>query len=100
VQPQTSPASRRGGKDGGCSVGTGRRRHQDEAAKDEEGDATPDLLLKYLNATLATYVRGQMKHLKDVSEILAKTPENHCKNILNIQIKHLKHMCETYVTSK
>jgi hypothetical protein len=27
-----------------------------QAAEGEEGDATPDLLLKYLDATLATYM--------------------------------------------
>jgi DNA-binding MltR family transcriptional regulator len=44
-----------------------------------------------------------MKHLKHASETLTKTPKNtwnHCKNIHNIQIKHLQHMCETYATSK
>jgi hypothetical protein len=29
---------------------------QGEAAEDEERDATPDLLLKYSDATLTTYV--------------------------------------------
>ena len=38
--------------------------------------------------------------LQHPSETLAKTHENHCKNISNIQIKHLQHMCETYATSK
>jgi hypothetical protein len=38
-------------------VGDGwRRRHRDEVAKGEEGDGTPDLLLKYPGATLAIYV--------------------------------------------
>jgi hypothetical protein len=32
------------------------RRHQGEAIEGEEGDATPDLLLKHPNTTLATYV--------------------------------------------
>jgi hypothetical protein len=32
------------------------RRHRGEAAKGEERDTTPDLLLKYPDATLATYV--------------------------------------------
>jgi hypothetical protein len=31
--------------------------------KIEEGDATSDLLLKHLDATLVTYVGRQMKHL-------------------------------------
>jgi len=33
-----------------------RRRHQGEAAEGEEGNATLDLLLKHLDAILATYV--------------------------------------------
>jgi hypothetical protein len=33
-----------------------RKRHRSEAAEGEEGDATPDLLLKQRDATLATYV--------------------------------------------
>jgi hypothetical protein len=33
-----------------------RRRHQGEAVEGEEVDATPDLLLKHLDTTLATYV--------------------------------------------
>jgi hypothetical protein len=44
-----------------------------------------------------------MKHLKYASETLAKTHEKHLKtiaNILNIQIKHLQHMCETFATSR
>jgi hypothetical protein len=44
-----------------------------------ERNATPDLLLKHLDATLATYVSRQMKHSKYSSETLAKTPQNHCK---------------------
>jgi hypothetical protein len=44
-----------------------------------ERDATPDLLLKHLDTTLATYVSSQMKHLKHASETLAKTPQNHYK---------------------
>jgi hypothetical protein len=40
----------------GCLAGAGRRRHRDEVAEGEEGDATPDLLLKYSDATLTTYV--------------------------------------------
>jgi hypothetical protein len=32
------------------------RRHQGEVVEDEEGDATPDLLLKHPDTTLATYV--------------------------------------------
>jgi hypothetical protein len=41
-----------------------------------ERDATPDLLLKHLDATLTTYISRQMKH---TSKTLAKTPPNHCK---------------------
>jgi hypothetical protein len=32
------------------------RRHQGEAGEGEEGDVTPDLLLKHPDITLATYV--------------------------------------------
>jgi hypothetical protein len=44
-----------------------------------------DLLLKHLDATLATYKRRQMKHLKHASETLdkknhQKTLENRCKH--------------------
>jgi hypothetical protein len=52
--------------------------------------------LKHPDAIVATYKRRQIKHLKQVSETLAKTPEEHLKiiaNICNIQIKHL----QTYV---
>jgi hypothetical protein len=38
--------------------------------------ATPDLLLKHLDATLETYNRRQIKHLKHASETLKK----HLKN--------------------
>jgi hypothetical protein len=42
---------------GGCPAGAERRRrHRGMATNSEEGDATPDLLLKYSDATLATYV--------------------------------------------
>jgi hypothetical protein len=37
--------------------------------------ATTDLLLKHPYATVATYKRRQMKHLKHASETLTKTPE-------------------------
>jgi hypothetical protein len=46
--------------------------------------ATLDLLLKHLDATVATYKRKQMKHLKQASETLAKTSEKHLKTIANI----------------
>jgi hypothetical protein len=41
----------------GCPADAGkRRRHRGEVAEGEEGDVIPDLLLKNLDATLATYV--------------------------------------------
>jgi hypothetical protein len=49
---------------------------------------TPNLLLKHLDATVTTYKRRQMKHLKQTSETLAKTPENIYK------------LLQTYVTSR
>jgi hypothetical protein len=45
-----------------------RRRHQGEAAENEERDATPDLLLKYPDTTLAIY------------EIFKTCVRNICKN--------------------
>jgi hypothetical protein len=53
-----------------------------------ERDATPDLLLKHPDATLATYVWGQMKYLKHASETLTKTLENH--------VKHIQHSDKTF----
>jgi hypothetical protein len=51
--------------------------HRGEATEgEEEEDATPDLLLKHSDATLATYVLRLMKHLKHASETLVKTPKN------------------------
>jgi hypothetical protein len=41
----------------------------------EEENATPDLLLKYSDATLATYILRLMKHLKHESKTLIKTPK-------------------------
>jgi hypothetical protein len=38
---------------GGCPAGA-ERRHRGEAAESEEGNATPDLLLKHPDATHAT----------------------------------------------
>jgi hypothetical protein len=38
--------------------------------------AAPDLLLKHPDATVATYKRRLMKHLKQAYETLAKTSEN------------------------
>jgi hypothetical protein len=57
--------------------------------------AAPDLLLKHLDATVVTYKRRQMKHLKQASETLAKrlkTFENHCKHM-----QHPKKQLQTYV---
>jgi hypothetical protein len=66
--------SRRVGGGGGCPTGTGRRREDTEAKvrqeKYEDKDATPNLLLKHPDATLATYVLRQMKHMKHASETL------------------------------
>jgi hypothetical protein len=71
----TSIEKRRGGDE--CPVGTGRRRrHGGEAEESKEGDTTPDLRLKHLNTTVATYVLRQMKYLKHAFETIAKTPEN------------------------
>ena len=59
--------------------------------------ATPDLLLKHPDATLATYKKDRwntwnmcLKHVKKHMKNIA--------NIRNIQIKRLQHMCETYAT--
>ena len=97
-------ASRRGGGHGECPAGAGKmRRHQGKIAEGEEGDATPDLLLKHQGKTFAIYIWRQMKHLKHASETLAEEPvtlEKPLQSIRNIQIKHLQHMCETYATSK
>jgi hypothetical protein len=65
---------------GGCLASVGRRRrYRDEAAESGEGYATSNLFLKHPDATLATYVRRQIKHLKYASETIAKTLENHYK---------------------
>jgi hypothetical protein len=56
----------------------------------------PICFLKHPDATVATYKRRQIKHLKQVSEILVKMLEKHLKtiaNICNIQMKHL----QTYI---
>jgi len=54
---QTSPALIREGEGGEYLAGAERRRrHRGEAAEDEEGDTTHDVLLKYLDETLATYI--------------------------------------------
>jgi hypothetical protein len=61
----------------GCPAGAGgRRRQRGEATKDEEGDATPDLLLKHPDATLVTFVERQNKPFKHAPKTLAKTSKN------------------------
>jgi hypothetical protein len=66
--------------------------------------ATPDLLLKHPDVTVAIYKRRQIKHLKQALETLVKTPEKYLKTIANqhpdetlakIRMKHLKTL-ETY----
>jgi hypothetical protein len=71
------------------------RRHQDEATKGWEVDATPDLLLKHPDAILITYKRRQMKHLNMCLKHLQKHMKKYLKtitNICNIQNIHVKHM--------
>jgi hypothetical protein len=43
-------------KRGGCPADAERRRYRGKAAKGKERDATPNILLKYSDATLTTYV--------------------------------------------
>ena len=43
--------------------------------KSKDRDATLDLLLKHPDATLATYVLRQMKHMIHAYEILVPTPD-------------------------
>ena len=55
--PNVTSIEKKGGEGSGCPADVGRRRrHQGEATKGKEGDAAPDLFLKHLDATLATYV--------------------------------------------
>jgi len=56
--------------------------------------ATPDILLKYPDAIFATYNRRQMRHLKHVSETLAKTREKHLKTV----VTHSQHPDKTFTT--
>jgi hypothetical protein len=56
ASPQTSLASRRGGRGGGCPANAVRRRHRGETTKSKEEDVTPVILLKHLDAILVTYV--------------------------------------------
>jgi len=51
VLSQTSLVSRREGGGGGYPANVGRRRHRGEEVESEEGDATPNLFLKYSDAT-------------------------------------------------
>jgi hypothetical protein len=54
-----------------------------------------DLLLKHPDATLATYVRRQIKHLNHASKTLAKMHEKYLKTITNIHNIQIKcHICE------
>jgi hypothetical protein len=57
--------------------------------KSEDREAIPDILLKHLDATLATYVRKQMKHMKYASETLAATPD--------LFLKHPNEILATYI---
>jgi hypothetical protein len=64
-----------------------RRQERDTKTRQQKAmrDATPDLVMKHSDAILATYKRRQMKHMKHVSETLAKTHEKkHFKTIANI----------------
>jgi hypothetical protein len=47
--------------------------------------ATPDLLLKHLNATLITYKKKTDETFKHASKTLAKIPEKHLKTIANMR---------------
>jgi hypothetical protein len=51
-------------------------------------DTTPDLLLKYQNTTVETYVSRQMKHLKHTSETLEKTLENNYNHTQHLDKTH------------
>jgi hypothetical protein len=55
-----------------------------KATEGDEGDATPNLLLKHPNETFATYVRKELKHLQHTSETLEKRLEKPLQNICNI----------------
>jgi hypothetical protein len=57
--------------------------------KGEDRDVTPVLLLKHLDATLATYVSRQIKHMKHASETLAATPD--------LLLKYLNETLATYL---
>jgi hypothetical protein len=84
------PASRREGGGGRCPVDTGRRRiHRGEAAEDEDGDTTPDLLLKHSDITLANIRLNADETFETCILNTCKNTRNHYKNICNIQIKYL-----------
>jgi hypothetical protein len=51
---KTFGASRREGGGGGCLAGAERRGHRDSRRRG--GGATPDLVLKHLDETFATYI--------------------------------------------
>jgi hypothetical protein len=87
-----TPTSRRGGgKDVQLALGGGggdieaKVRQQ----KSEDRDATPDLLLKHPDTTLATYVLRQMKHMKYAPETLAAT--------IDLLLEHPDETLATYV---
>jgi uncharacterized short protein YbdD (DUF466 family) len=47
--------------------------------------------LKHPDTTVATYKKGQMKHLKQASETLVKMPQKHFEK----HCKHMQHPDET-----
>jgi hypothetical protein len=47
-------------------------------SRGEEGDSTPDLVLKHLDATITTYLKT-MKYLKYAYETITKILEKHFK---------------------
>jgi hypothetical protein len=60
--------------------------------KSKDKHATPDLLLKHPNITLATYVWRQMKHMKHASETLVATPVlllKHSDETLAIYVRNI-----------
>jgi hypothetical protein len=75
--------------------------------KSEDRDATLNLLLKHPDATLATYVWRQIKHMKYAFETLAATPDlllkhldetlaTYVRNSWNTRNMHMKHLQKTH----
>jgi hypothetical protein len=64
--------------------------------KGNEGDATPDLLLKNPGETFVTYIWRQMKDLKHTSKTLAEEPETLQKPLQSI-CTHPDKTLATYV---